>query len=62
MMKETLLTVCPPCRQRDGAKSDQCSQGELEQHGGTSVGRAGGLQSKKHENKSASAGLEDVNG
>lgn len=46
-MKETLLTVFSPCRQRDGTKSDQCSQGKLEQHGGASVGRAGGLQSKK---------------
>ncbi len=34
-------------RQRDGIKGDQRSQGELEQHGGTSTGRAGGLQSEK---------------
>lgn len=34
-------------RQRDSTKGDQCPQGELEQHGGTSTGRAGGLQSKK---------------
>lgn len=49
-MKETLLTMSSPSRQRDGTKSDQCSQGELEQHGGTSAGRAGGLQSKKQHN------------
>lgn len=34
-------------RQRDSTKGDQCPQGELEQHGRTSTGRAGGLQSKK---------------
>lgn len=34
-------------RQRDSTEGDQCPQGELEQHGGTSTGRAGGLQSKK---------------
>lgn len=34
-------------RQRDSTEGDQCPQGELEQHGGASAGRAGGVQSKK---------------
>lgn len=33
-------------RQRDSAEGDKCPQGELEQHGRASTGRAGGLQSQ----------------
>lgn len=45
-------------RQRDCTKGDQCSQGELEQHGGASTGRAGGLQSKKTKMKLMSCRYE----
>lgn len=33
-------------RQRDSPESDKCPQRELEQHGGASPGRTGGLQGK----------------
>lgn len=33
-------------RQRDSPEGDKCPQRELEQHGGASPGRTGGLQGK----------------
>ena len=46
-IKTDLMDCISYFRQRDSTEGDQCSQGELEQHGGTSAGGAGGLQGKK---------------
>lgn len=46
-MKTDMVDCISYFRQRDSTQGDQCSQGELEQHGRTSAGGAGSLQSKK---------------